>query len=485
VTISDKPMIATVDLFSRIESQVSLDQLRQVPRDCLAKHLAEHVVSPAVAVHDELFAEAVFGIAVSHPNPQVRAALIDVVRAWLPHSLATDTLFTLVTDPDDLVCLKAMKVAGMDRVEAVADYLMDIAGRPSQCSVAGGSPVGRGAAHALTAVAQILGTDHVQYQHVLEEYLLENKCMPEDLGGALVLSPELTRTFLEQVHPGMTLISGGWSEFGLRPEAVPDKTFAWPRACPARKLWLPPYFIDTYPVTVADYDTFIEAIEATDHLTCHPLEPDGKIHRRNTTDDTRVELDHPVTGIDWFDAYAYARWAGKSLPTEYQWERAARGPESTVWPWGNTWNPNASNWVETAFGKRITSICEWRSLLADTTRRLPGQTTVSIHAHENHASGYGVVDLVGNAWEWTRSELKTGRYYSPTLHSRRAGERISVVIKGGAWSSLPGMMFPSYRGQDAPFCRHDEIGFRCVKQLPMPLLHEAGLGHHIRNTAIY
>lgn len=456
-----------------------------MPGDHLADYLSEKVIPAALSVQDELFVESVFGIAVGHPHPRVRAELIDVVQAWLPHPTAVDALFTLVTDPDDVVCLKAMRVAGVERVEAVAHYLVDVAGRPSQRAVLAGSPVGRGAAYALTAIARILGHGDAQQQRLLEDYLLENRCLPDEPGGVLDLSEAVLREFSEASEPGMKLVPGGWSEVGLHPEDVPDRTFDWTRACPPRRVWLPPYFIDAHPVTVADYDEFTEAIELSDHATCHPLEPAGKIHRRNTVDDPRVGPDHPVTGIDWFDAYAYARWVGKSLPTEYQWERAARGPENSIWPWGNSWQPGNCNWVENAFGHPITSVNEWRELLTGTTRAVPARTTTPVHSFDAYASGYGVADMVGNSWEWTRSELKTGRYYSPALHDRHPSDRISVVLKGGSWSSFPGMMFPSYRGHDAPFCRHDEIGFRCVRQLPMPLLHEAGLGSSVRNTAIY
>lgn len=83
------------------------------------------------------------------------------------------------------------------------------------------------------------------------------------------------------------------------------------------------FWMDVTPVSNAEYDSFVWSEDARLHTYCHPAEPASKLHIRNTVLDTRSDPDHPVTGVDWFDAYAYARSQGKRLPNETEWQRAA------------------------------------------------------------------------------------------------------------------------------------------------------------------
>ena len=137
---------------------------------------------------------------------------------------------------------------------------------------------------------------------------------------------------------------------------------------PQRELDLPAFAIDRYPVTNRQFAEFCQA-------TGHPPRP----HWRGGKPLEAVN-DHPVTNVNKADAEAYAAWAGKRLPTEAEWEKAARGTDGRVFPWGDEFDPEA---------------CQWNR---EKTGNGPG--TAPVDAHPKGASPYGVLDLIGNVAEW-------------------------------------------------------------------------------------
>ena len=133
---------------------------------------------------------------------------------------------------------------------------------------------------------------------------------------------------------------------------------------------LPEFWIDKTPVTNAEYARFVTA---TDH---RPPE-----HWKSKTSPKKI-ADHPVVRVSWHDAVAYAKWAGKRLPTEEEWEKAARGTDGQEYPWGNQQpTPELCNF----------EMKEW------------GTTAVGRYSPQGD-SPYGCVDMAGNVWEWTTSE---------------------------------------------------------------------------------
>jgi formylglycine-generating enzyme required for sulfatase activity len=344
------------------------------------------------------------------------------------------------------------------------------------------SPVGRGAAIASEALLQILRLDG---QDLLERpKLVRQREETVALGGSIGLttgeppdsfdSEAATAWLLDRAMPSdnsMVLVEGGPFTIGLDDHEIPDKRFDWRRATPATQVWLPPFLIDRTPVTIEAYDEWCRSYAARAHLWCHAHEEQGKDHHRNTVLDPRIGERNPVTGIDWFDAMAFANSHDKELPSEFQWEAAARGQAGTTWPWGDQWVPHGISYFGTSFETSFdVTLSVWESTLASCIdRAVPKRTTLPVDRQGGHNSQYGLVDMVGNCWEWTRTELISRGPYSPAVAARRQ-RATSVVIKGGGWSSLPGQLYPSFRGQDAPFCRHDEIGFRCVRQIPISVL---------------
>lgn len=194
---------------------------------------------------------------------------------------------------------------------------------------------------------------------------------------------------------------------------------------PQRKVFVKAFWIDRYPVTNAQYKRFIDATNR------HP--PYGWPGREIPPD----AGDHPVTCVGWQDADAYARWAGLRLPTEAEWEKAARGTDGRLYPWGNPWRDDAT---------RIDSLA-WPQ-----TRAL----TTPVGAFPAGASPYGVLDLCGNVAQWTETPSQPPM---PNL-----GWAWYVVKGAGAALGQRYNFRCSARNFSAHTSRwHTWLGFRCAR----------------------
>ncbi len=208
---------------------------------------------------------------------------------------------------------------------------------------------------------------------------------------------------------------------------------------PLRKAFLPGFYIDPYETTQGDYFTFVRA-------TNHPPPenwPDGQF-------ENGMER-HPVTHVDWYDANDYCRWAGKRLPTEEEWEKAARGTDGRRYPWGDTFDVHRAN-ISPGSG------------LNETTR--------PVGSFPSGKSPYNLYDMIGNVWEWTDSWYLP--YPGSTMRSKDFGMKYRVV-RGLSYLSLghyPGGAYnrvlevyarASTRSYDPPTEKLDDVGFRCAK----------------------
>jgi formylglycine-generating enzyme required for sulfatase activity len=210
---------------------------------------------------------------------------------------------------------------------------------------------------------------------------------------------------------------------------------------PQQRVTLDAYYIDIYPVTNVQYGKFLTWIlQSKDHSRCHPSEPRGKDHTaRLWYYPGRHGPQQPVVGVDWWDAYAYAAWAGKRLPTEAEWEKAARGTDGRIWPWGNQWDKAKCN---TADGG-------------------PGVPT-PVGRYPQGVSPYGCYDMAGNVWEWCADWFAEDYYQRGPLRNPTGPERGTVrVLRGGSWIFEPRFARCTYRvGYDPAWYIYR--GFRCA-----------------------
>jgi formylglycine-generating enzyme required for sulfatase activity len=218
--------------------------------------------------------------------------------------------------------------------------------------------------------------------------------------------------------PGMIYVPGGDFLMGSGADAYER---------PEHEASVGPFFIDTYEVTCGEYAKFAGA---TGHAT--PSSWGGK-----TCPVGWERL--PVTGVNWDDAQAYASWAGKRLPTEAEWEFAARGNDGRKYPWGSDWEAAAAN-VKSK-GGQLAEVGTYRS-----------------------PSPFGVYDMSGNAWEWTATDFAP---YPGGDASLAKKQRSGKVIRGGCYASKTEQATTTYRGVWPPQGEnYDRTGFRCVMDVP-------------------
>ena len=195
---------------------------------------------------------------------------------------------------------------------------------------------------------------------------------------------------------------------------------------PVHPVYMDAFMIDKYEVTMGQYKKFAQA-------TGRSL-PDW-VKRLAPTDL------HPAVGLSWEDANAYAKWAGKRLPTEAEWEKAARGGlVGKTYPWGDEPPDERCN-----YGKKY-------------NRLLPVGSFAP--------NGYGLYDMAGNAWEWC-ADWHSENYYklSPKSNPKGPESGINRVLRGGSWSSDEDKLRCSARSEEIPTFRNHNFGFRCAKDV--------------------
>jgi gamma-glutamyl hercynylcysteine S-oxide synthase len=215
-----------------------------------------------------------------------------------------------------------------------------------------------------------------------------------------------------------------------------DMQYPWedtPRRFHEHRLGIKPFYIDKYPVTNAEFKKFLDATQY------HPK--DDLNYLKDWTNGSYPEGwdNKPVTWVSLEDARAYAKWAGKRLPHEWEWQFAAQGTDGRTYPWGNAWDARAVP-------------------APDLGRTMRGPDNVD--AHPSGAGPFGVMDLVGNVWQWTDEYVDE--------HTRAA------ILRGGSYYQPQGSIwyFPqAYKNDNhgklllmAPsYDRSGALGFRCVK----------------------
>lgn len=275
---------------------------------------------------------------------------------------------------------------------------------------------------------------------------------PTPTGATDATSPSLP-------GPPMILVPAGEFQMG-----VPDTDLeAGPEQRPRHKVILKAFLIDRYETTNGDYLKFVRA-SSTDHpKTCYPAEAPMKEHSPDARwrDDPEWNApEKPVIGVDWFDAFAYCAWAGKRLPTEAEWEKAAGGTDGRIYPWGE--EPPAltpvGNFADESTKKLNPS---WRTIRGYDDG-FPH--TAPVGSFPKGASPYGVEDMAGNVWEWVYDWFRTSAYGDPVYVDPRGPEEgDSRVARGGSWDSTPNLLKLRVRHTQFPAYRGIAIGFRCAR----------------------
>ena len=234
--------------------------------------------------------------------------------------------------------------------------------------------------------------------------------------NALVSNPTTPNDNPNNAPSGMVYVPGGTFFMGRNRNEGGDEYEA-----PAHQVTVAPFFMDLYEVTNEQY---LDFVKATKH----------RIPMTWTTERYPIDEAHkPVTGVSWDDANDYAKWVGKRLPSEEEWEFAARGTDGRRYPWGNQWDPQLVN--ANANSRAKADVGTYKGV-----------------------SPFGVYDMVGNVWEWTASNLVP---YPGGRLPKNVSDDLRI-IRGGSYTENADQATTTYRGFIAKGSRYDKTGFRCV-----------------------
>jgi len=194
---------------------------------------------------------------------------------------------------------------------------------------------------------------------------------------------------------------------------------------PVHRVYLDEFFIDKYEVTNEQYQQCVSAGSCI----------------ANYKYDGFTDPQQPVVGVDWNQADTYCRWAGKRLPTEAEWEKAARGTDGRTYPWGEGIDCSRANYGDCKHGK-----------------------TKPVGSYPSGASPYGAMDMAGNVWEWV-ADWYDKNYYknSPNRNPTGPGSGSSRVIRGGGWRYDSLGLRSSDRYRSNPGSWGSDDGFRCAR----------------------
>jgi len=238
---------------------------------------------------------------------------------------------------------------------------------------------------------------------------------------------------------GMILIPSGEFIMGT------DDTNSPADQRPAHQVYPDAFYIDKYEVTNRQYEQFIIAggyqkkqfwtEEGWEFITKKQIDRPLGLGTRYLS----AAPNQPVVGISWYEANAYARWAGKRLPTEAEWEKASRGTNGKRYPWG----------MEMDFTKVFYHF---------------GRDPAIVGSYPAGVSHYGVFDMAGNVWEWCADWYDEAYYLKTSQRNPRGPAQGTMkVMRGGSWNSSRMQMQCTYRDSNNPDYRNTNIGFRCVR----------------------
>lgn len=243
-------------------------------------------------------------------------------------------------------------------------------------------------------------------------------------------------------------------EFGFSPDWVNRMKPLLDSAGPPHQVFLDPFYIDKHEVTNRRYDGFMQAT--------------GQLPPLFWGNQRFNHPDQPVVGVSWYDADAFCSWAGKRLPTEAEWEKAARGTQAYAFPWGNDWDSSRLLAAEGIAGQPLTSFNEWITWQSGAMYQA---APTRVGSYPSGASPYGAMDMAGNVWEWVADRYGPDYYSGSPTHNPQGpatGER--RVLRGGAYD-VPWVVAYTWTRETfmPPFWKSGVTGFRCAASKSPPL----------------
>ena len=219
---------------------------------------------------------------------------------------------------------------------------------------------------------------------------------------------------------------------------IPAGAFIWGdnENSPRRELFVDSFYLDKHEVTVARYADFLKA-------TGNVRPPEEW-----QTVDLKTHAALPVVGVDWQDASSYCQWAGRRLPTDAEWERAARGLDERKYPWGN--EPPSAKHARFAMNYQ-------NSVYQD--------GVAPVGTHPKGASPFGIDDLSGNVWEWVADWFTESFSRTDRRNPKGPASGTDKVLRGGGWYDPPGRLTGTKRMHAPPGHRDDSVGFRCASDV--------------------
>lgn len=255
------------------------------------------------------------------------------------------------------------------------------------------------------------------------------------------LAQERVKTW--PVKDDMITVPAGWFLMGSTRQA--DRN-AYPAELPQRKVHLDAFEIDKYEVSTLQYLRFV--LE-TDRKPLVDWRYDGGNFQESMAH-------HPVMHVTWFEADAFCRWAGKRLPTEAEWEKAARGTDGRLYPWGNQMaGLSRANFGRTGLSGPVRDRPE---------RLMLYPPVISVDKYDNAVSPYGVFQMSGNVAEWVADWYDREYYQSaPDRNPKGPEQGTQRAFRGGGWMDSTPTVRAAQRNGAEPETKMNWLGFRCAR----------------------
>jgi len=260
--------------------------------------------------------------------------------------------------------------------------------------------------------------------------------------GIVQAAGSLAPTLTGKDGAPMALIPEGPYPMGV-PKAARDGGFD---ERPNHEVFVDSFYMDIYEVTNGRYLQFVT--ETGHRVPQHPTDASKGLWKGNMMPESVTDL--PVINVDWFDAKAYCHWAGKRLPTEAEWEKAAKGPNDWRFAWGD---------VEPTTEHANFNQLAWRG----------EATLVQVGIYEKGKSPYGIYDVAGNVWEWVSDWYQVDYYQQSPTHNPKGPETGKYkAVRSSGWQGETPQMRVFTRIKSLPTDRNNSTGFRCAQDIQTP-----------------